>query len=245
MSYTPNIRGYFCTQRVPEGHELIGLTVEKVPCARMFDPTIYLDAFLQKADGVLVVGCRTSDCRNTASKVHNVRRIEILKELLDGTDLKGRFQVLWLLGAEEGHVPEHAENFVTELRERGPVHYSPRLELELRAMKEMLEARRVRNFVAKYHQLVERNNVFGENLLQADVDAGLREAVRAEYARALIHSAARKAPVSVEEASELFGLQPSEVLGHVTAMLKRNALEIASIEGNIPRYKAIGGEAGQ
>jgi coenzyme F420-reducing hydrogenase delta subunit len=244
MSYTPDIRGYFCTQRVIEG-QISGLRIEKVPCARMFDPTVYLDAFLRKADGVIVIGCRTSDCRNTASKVHNVRKIEILKELVEGTDLKGRIRVHWLLSAEAAHAAEHAEEFVTELRERGPVDYSPRLEIELNAMKEMLQTERIRSFVAKYHQLVERNNVFGENLLQADVDAKLREAVRAEYARALIHSAARKAPVSVEEAGKLFGLPPNEVLRHVTAMLKRNALEIASIEDNIPKYRAIGGEAVQ
>jgi F420-non-reducing hydrogenase iron-sulfur subunit len=245
MSYVPNVKGFFCTQRQMEGNNVPGLKVEKIPCARMFDPTVYLDAFLDKADGVLVVGCRTTDCRNTASKVHNVRKIEVLKELLEGTDLSGRFQVIWLLSAEVGHIPEEAEDFVTALRERGPVHFSPRLEIELSAMKEMLENRRIRNFVAKYHQLVERNNVFGENLLQAHVDAGLRDAVKSEFARAMIHCAARKRPVSVEEAAEMFNLPKSEVLRSVTAMLKRNALEIASVEDNVPRYRAIGQEAGQ
>jgi coenzyme F420-reducing hydrogenase delta subunit len=239
MSYIPNIMAFFCAQKIPAGLDIPGLMAQTVPCARMADPLVYLDAFLRKADGVLVVGCRTADCRNTASKVHNVRKIEVLKELLEGTDLKGRFQVHWLLSAEAGRAGEMAEEFVQELRERGPVHFSPRLELELEAMKEMLDVKRVRNFVAKYHQLVERNNVFGENLLQADVDAGLRDAVRAEYARALIHNAARQRPVSVEEAAEMFGLPKSEVLRHVTAMLRRNALEVASIEGNIPRYAAM------
>lgn len=239
MSYAPNIRAYFCSQKMVQGLLIPGLRVEKVPCARMFDPAVYLDAFLQKADGVLVVGCRTSDCKNTASKVHNVRKIEMLKELIEGTDLKGRLQVHWLLSAEAAHAAERAEEFVLELRERGPVHYSPRLELELNAMKEMLEVKRIKNFVAKYHQLVERNNVFGENLLQADVDAGLREAVRAEYARALIHNAARASAVSVEDVADMFGLPRNEVLRNVTAMLKRNALEIVSVEGGVPRYAAM------
>jgi hypothetical protein len=37
----------------------------------------------------------------------------------------------------------------------------------------------------------------------------------------------------------MFGLPPNEVLRHVTAMLRRNALEVASIEDNIPRYSAM------
>jgi len=238
MSYQPLIRAFFCTQRQPES-EIPGLKVEKVPCARMHDPVVYLDAFLEKADGVLVVGCRTQDCRNTASKVHNVRKIEVLKELVEGTDLKGRWRVLWVHSAEAGQVSELADEFVRELRERGPVHFSGKLQVELLAMKEMLEVKRIKSFITKYHQLVERNNVFGENLLQADVDAGLMVAVRAEYARALIHNMARQRPVSVEEAAELLGLPRNEVLRHVTAMLKRNALEMVSVEDNIPRYASM------
>ena len=245
MSYIPNVRAYICSQRKGEGIEVPGLIVENVSCARMFEPTVFLDAFLRKADGVLVIGCRTGECRNTASKVHNVRKIELLRELIDGTNHRGRMLVHWYHSAEAHPAAEMAEEFVRELGERGPVHLSQALEMELCAMQEMLEAKRVQNFVAKYHQLVEKNNVFGEKLVQAEVDAGLQEAVRAEYERALIRNAALRRPSTVEEAAAMFGLPPHEVLRHVTAMLRRNALEIASIEDNVPRYRAVTGEGGK
>jgi F420-non-reducing hydrogenase iron-sulfur subunit len=241
MVYIPNIKAYFCSQKLPEGMDIPGMKVEKVPCVRIFDPIVLLDAYLEKADGVIMVGCRTTDCKNTASKVHNFRKTEIMKDLLESTDLKGRLKVHWLLSAEAGHAAEYAEQFSIDLRERGPVHFTPKLEIELKAMKEMFEVKKIKNYVTKYHQLVERNNVFGENLLQADVDAGLKEAVRAEYARGLIHSMASKKPVSVEEAASMFGLPKHEVLRHVTAMLKRNMLELAEMEDNVPKYAAMKG----
>jgi coenzyme F420-reducing hydrogenase delta subunit len=243
MSYTPNVKVIVCGQKTPD--DMTGIHFESVSCARQFEAEKFLDAFLGRSDGVLVVGCRTADCKNTAGKIQTGRKVEILRELLEETDLRGRLRVHWLHHAEKGIVREMAEQFVGELRERGPVHYTPRLELALEAMKEMLESRRIRNYVAKYHPLVEKSNVFGDKLQQADVDAGLKEAVGAEYARALIHCMAARKPVSVEETAEMFGLPPQDVLRHVSAMLKRNMIELSETEGNVPRYAAMkkgGGE---
>jgi len=51
----------------------------KFPCIGAVDPVLIFDAFLNGADGVLVVGCEEGDCDNKESNLNIIPRIEYAK----------------------------------------------------------------------------------------------------------------------------------------------------------------------
>jgi len=73
--YEPNIIVIGCNWCISEDNKII-----KVPCAGRVEPEFILEALINGADGVLVVGC--TDCRYVRGSTIAKRRVKMLQKVL-------------------------------------------------------------------------------------------------------------------------------------------------------------------
>ena len=103
MSYAPNIR------------------IVRVPCSGRVDPMLVMKAFLEGADGVMVLGCHPGDCHYSEGNYHARRRFVLFHQLLEffGVD-RDRFQLDWVSASEGARFAGVVTAFTERVRELGP-----------------------------------------------------------------------------------------------------------------------------
>ncbi len=102
--------------------------VIKVMCSGRVDPQFILEAFREGADGVLVAGCHLGDCHYIEGNFKALRRVTLLKRMLDRIGIeRERLRLEWISASEAAKFVEVAKEMVEEIRALGPL--SPRLEV--------------------------------------------------------------------------------------------------------------------
>jgi F420-non-reducing hydrogenase iron-sulfur subunit len=110
MKYPPNFR------------------VIKVMCSGRVDPQFILEAFKDGADGVLVAGCHLGDCHYIEGNFKALRRVTLLKRMLDRFGIeKERVRLEWVSASEATKFVEIAKEMTEQIKALGPL--SPRLEV--------------------------------------------------------------------------------------------------------------------
>ena len=110
MKYPPNFR------------------VIKVMCSGRVDPQFILAAFKDGADGVLVAGCHLGDCHYIEGNFKALRRVTLLKRMLDRFGIeRERLRLEWVSASEATKFVEVAKEMTEQIKALGPL--SPRLEV--------------------------------------------------------------------------------------------------------------------
>jgi F420-non-reducing hydrogenase iron-sulfur subunit len=110
MNYPPNFR------------------VIRVMCSGRVDPQFILEAFKDGADGVLVAGCHLGDCHYVEGNFKALRRVTLLRRMLDRLGIeRERVRLEWISASEATKFVEVAKEMVEQIRALGPL--SPRLEV--------------------------------------------------------------------------------------------------------------------
>ena len=138
MEFEPRIVAFFCNWCTYTGADLAGVSRLKSPaniriirtmCSGRVDPTFIMKAFELGADGVLIGGCHPGDCHYTEGNYKALRRVHLLKKMLQsfGIDEK-RLRLEWI-SASEGDVYQHvATEFTQSIRSLGPLNWKQRVE---------------------------------------------------------------------------------------------------------------------
>jgi F420-non-reducing hydrogenase iron-sulfur subunit len=104
MKYPPNFR------------------VIKVMCSGRVDPQFIIEAFMQGADGVLVAGCHLGDCHYLEGNYKAMRRMALLKRMLNDLGIeRERVRLQWISASEAGKFVEVAKEMVEQIRTLGPL----------------------------------------------------------------------------------------------------------------------------
>ena len=104
MSYAPNIR------------------VVRVMCTGRIDPTFIAKAFASGADGVLVAGCHPGDCHYIEGNYKTMRRMPLLRKLLDQMGIEpGRFRLEWISASEGTRWVQVANEMTEQVKALGPL----------------------------------------------------------------------------------------------------------------------------
>ena len=112
MKYPPNFR------------------VIKVMCSGRVDPQFILEAFKKGADGVLIAGCHPGDCHYIEGNIKTLRRITLLKKVLETLGIeKERLRLEWISASEASKFVKVAEEMVEQIKALGP--FKPRLEVRV------------------------------------------------------------------------------------------------------------------
>ncbi|MCD6081539.1 hydrogenase iron-sulfur subunit [candidate division WOR-3 bacterium] len=96
--------------------------VIRTMCSSRVDPEFILQAFLNGADGVLVAGCHPGDCHYVNGNYKTLRRVMLLKKVLEqlGIDPR-RLRLEWIAASESRKFVVTIRKFVDELKQLGPL----------------------------------------------------------------------------------------------------------------------------
>jgi F420-non-reducing hydrogenase iron-sulfur subunit len=129
--FSPRIVAFLCNWCTYTGADLAGVArMQSSPCVRVIrtmcsgrvDPTFVLKAFEKGADGVMIGGCHIGDCHYSEGNYKTLRRVEMLKILLEqyGID-PARLRLEWISASEGDKYADVTLEFEKELKELGPL----------------------------------------------------------------------------------------------------------------------------
>ncbi|MGA8849471.1 MAG: hydrogenase iron-sulfur subunit [Dehalococcoidia bacterium] len=131
MSFEPKIVGFLCNWCSYAGADLAGVARMKcVPnvhiirtmCSGGVSPAFILKAFQAGADGVLICGCNPGDCHYREGNYKAVRRVTLLKKVLERLGIEEqRLQLHWVCASCGDEFVEVVNNITAELKELGPL----------------------------------------------------------------------------------------------------------------------------
>lgn len=130
MDFEPRIVGFLCNWCAYAGADLAGTSRIQYPpnirpirvmCSGRVDPVFILEALKLGADGVLVAGCHPGDCHYQSGNYKAVRRVELVRKLLEELGLEPeRVKFVYVSASEGRRFAEVVKEFVEELKKLGP-----------------------------------------------------------------------------------------------------------------------------
>ena len=142
--FEPKIVSFLCNWCSYAGADLAGtsrieyphnIRIVRVPCSGRVDPLFVVKAFLDGADGVMVLGCHPGDCHYQQGNYYAQRRYAIMHKLLDFTGVEyERLFVDWVSASEGKRFADVVSTFTGKIRELGPMVIEKdikKLEMEL------------------------------------------------------------------------------------------------------------------
>ena len=131
--FDPFILGIFCNWCSYAGADQAGtsrmqrppnLRIIRVMCSGRFDPTFVLEGLRQGADAVLLCGCHLGDCHYVEGNYKTVRKIPIIKKLVEQMGLNPKRVRFEFISASEGsELTELVKEYVEEIKKIGPSPY--------------------------------------------------------------------------------------------------------------------------
>jgi len=129
--FEPKIIGYLCNWCSYAGSDLAGTSrmvhepnvrIVRVMCSARVDPDLVLRTFREGADGVIVLGCHIGDCHYTDGNHRTIKRIPMLKKLLEISGIEpDRLHLEWVSASEGEKFVQEINGFVERIRKLGPL----------------------------------------------------------------------------------------------------------------------------
>ncbi len=130
--FEPRIVGFLCNWCSYTGADLAGTSRIKSPpnirpirvmCSGRVDPSFVLRALQLGADGVLIMGCHPGDCHYQEGNFKALRRMLLLKRILQQFGVsERRLRLDWVSAAEGDKFAQVCTEFTEEVRALGPLH---------------------------------------------------------------------------------------------------------------------------
>jgi F420-non-reducing hydrogenase iron-sulfur subunit len=129
--FEPKIIGFLCNWCAYAGADLAGVSriqyppnmrIVRVMCSGRVDPSFILEALKDGADGVLVAGCHLpSDCHYISGNFKALRRIKLLKRVLDQFGIEPeRVRLEWISASEGDKFATVVKDMVEQIKKLGP-----------------------------------------------------------------------------------------------------------------------------
>lgn len=128
--FNPKIIAFLCNWCSYAGADLAGVSriqypptirVVRVMCSGRINPAFIFDAFKNGADGVLVAGCHPGDCHYLTGNYKALRRVLLVKKVLEGFGLKPeRLRLEWVSASEGDRFASIVKDMTEEIRKLGP-----------------------------------------------------------------------------------------------------------------------------
>jgi F420-non-reducing hydrogenase iron-sulfur subunit len=132
-NHEPTIIGFLCNWCAYQGADLAGTSRTEYPpnvrpvrvmCTGRIDPTFILKAFAEGADGVLVGGCHPGDCHYLEGNYKAMRRIAMVRRMLEQFGIEPeRFRLEWVSASEGSKWAKVVEEMTEQVRALGPLQW--------------------------------------------------------------------------------------------------------------------------
>jgi len=129
--FEPKIIGFLCNWCAYAGADLAGVSrfqyppnirIVRVMCSGRVDASFILEALKDGADGVLVAGCHLpSDCHYISGNFKALRRIKLLKRVLEQFGIEPeRVRLEWISASEGDKFAAVVKDMVEQIKKLGP-----------------------------------------------------------------------------------------------------------------------------
>lgn len=128
--FEPQIVGYLCNWCAYAGADLAGTSRIRYPpnvrfirvmCSGRIQPQIVLQALREGADGILIGGCHFGDCHYHAGNYKTLRKIQLVKKLLEEMGINPQRVKFEQISASEGEkLARVVGGFLEKMEEIGP-----------------------------------------------------------------------------------------------------------------------------
>ncbi|UCE84494.1 MAG: hydrogenase iron-sulfur subunit [Deltaproteobacteria bacterium] len=222
------------------------IRIIRVMCTGRVDPTMIAEAFINDADGVMVVGCHFGDCHYITGNVQGQIKVGLAERVLTYVGLSPKRVSFDQCSSAEG---ERFVKLVTDfnqgVRELGPLGNgdglpAPELKEKLSIAKTILAKEKLRWVVGKFTVFVTEGNKYGEVFTDHEMWRTLDTIVMDEVATHQIMRELGQEAVAVKDLAARLKLPAPDVLRYVLALQRRELVDLDGVEGNSPRYKAVG-----
>lgn len=132
QEFQPKIVAFLCNWCSYSGADLAGvsrlktspnLRIIRTMCSGRVDPSFIIKAFQLGADGVMVAGCHFGDCHYIEGNFKTMRRVEILKLLLQDFGINpNRLRLEWISASEAEKFARVSFEFTDEIKKLGPLN---------------------------------------------------------------------------------------------------------------------------
>ena len=129
--WRPRVVAFLCNWCSYTGADLAGISriqwdpavsIVRIMCSGRMDPTFVVKAFRMGADGVIVSGCHPGDCHYKEGNYKTLRRVHLLKRLIEGFGIDpGRLRLVWVSASEGDQWARTANEMAAEIRSLGPL----------------------------------------------------------------------------------------------------------------------------
>ena len=130
-AFEPRIVAFFCNWCTYTAADLAGVSrmkyapnirVIRLMCSGRLDPQFVMAAFAKGADGVLIGGCHPGDCHYVEGNYKALRRVMLLKRMLNDLGIEeDRFRLEWISASEGDKVKHVVNEMVEKVRALGPL----------------------------------------------------------------------------------------------------------------------------
>jgi hypothetical protein len=190
-------------------------------------------------DGVLVFGCHIGDCHYLDGNHYTLKRVDIVRQLLDLSGIgRDRVQLRWVSAAEGQLFANYVKGCSELIEGMGPFSHDA-FAVPLAAVETALNSARLRWLMGMDHQLTEVENVYHEKINEEEYSQILRTVVEVEYQKAVILEVLKNGPLSVPQIAAAAGLPVYTVSRRLGDLERGRQVDLHSYEGTIPKFMGL------
>ena len=244
--FEPKIVSFLCNWCSYAGADLAGISrfqyppnirVIRVMCSARVDPAFIFEAFLSSADAVLVLGCHLGDCHYLNGNYHAEKKMKRTKRLLDIAGVSPeRLHLDWVSAAEGGRFAQIVTSFTEKMRAMGPLDRDGAPRQRLQAAKLTVQGERIRWLVGNELDLLEKGNVFGQQIPPHEFELLMDTSLKDEYTKNWIALSLEENPMSVREIAQAGGLTSEAISSYLVDLEEAGEVSLHGFEGRTPRY---------
>ena len=247
MNFEPKILSFLCNWCAYAGADLAGISrfqyppntrVIRVMCSGRIDPIFIPKAFLAGFDGTMVLGCHPGDCHYLTGNFQAERKIHLARKLFEMAKIGSeRILLDWVSAGEGERFARVVRQFVEKIRQLGPFDLNHEMKERLHAIKASLDGEKIRWMVGKGPELLEKENVYGEQMSSEKIEGVIEGTIRDEFIKNRIMLLVQSKPLPATEISDTLNLKLKDTLSYLVSLVGDGKIGFdPSEEGKVPRY---------
>lgn len=248
-AFEPKILAFLCNWCSYAGADLAGVSrfqyaptirVMRTMCSGRVDPAFIVEGLKSGFDAVAVFGCHIGDCHYLDGNLFTVKRMALVRELLELSGIgPERAQLRWVSAAEGQQFAQYVNELSELTQALGPFD-AGRQALALAALESALQSPRLRWLLGMERQLTESKNVYGETLNPEEYEQLMAVAAREEYQKALILECLQEGPLSVRQIAAKSGLGVYNISLLLSDVERAGLADLDHYEGTTPHFVRLG-----
>lgn len=219
--------------------------IVRLMCTGRVDPTMVAEAFIEGADGIMVVGCHFGDCHYISGNYQARVKIGLASRALGYVGLNtGRVAFNQCSSAEGDRFVSQVNAFHGSICEIGPLGSAEGLSLaklkdRVDTARAALAGEKLRWVVGKFTEFENSGNKYGEKFSEHEMWRTLDTIVIDEIATQGLLKEMRKGAASVVELAQRLEIAPPDAFKYILALQRRGLVGLAGVEGATPSYRLM------